>query len=355
MVQVGVFDVVNILQFVHEHKTQLEEFAGTLVMEELACLEHITEALCVEYVMEVNRTAVGMLKNLRTVEEPEIDEDGLCSSELPNDLFKIVWENTEFAQSSQSRRLVVRTVSGALVPAIRTWLDKFAAVMHDEGLNSDLEYLCCVLNNVERCFQFGANFEEDMAQKLEDDELCAQLFWDQVDTAFARLAKTVSAELCGIVYDDLQESIAFVSRPLWVEDSMINKVLDTVVDFFEDMQSWMMPRPFQKVVTNVLTQLSGEYLKELLTLRKHKSKFLSSIKFSAKAADQRYGTAEFIDNDLERMTEVFSRYLREQVVCRRLLDISKISKLYACSISDFTARLCLCSGSCALLALLKRT
>ena len=59
---------------------------------------------------------------------------------------------------------MVRTVSGALVPAIRLWLDGYARELVDEGLSNDLEYLCCCLNNVETCFEFGETFLDDMGK-----------------------------------------------------------------------------------------------------------------------------------------------------------------------------------------------
>ena len=102
----GVFDVIAILQLVQEHDEQMEELRcslGDMHEEELKPLEQCTEALSVRYVKEVNGSAVGLLANMRAVEEPSMDEDELCSSDLPNDLFKIVWENTEFAQSSGSQ------------------------------------------------------------------------------------------------------------------------------------------------------------------------------------------------------------------------------------------------------------
>ena len=175
--------------------------------------------------------------------------DGVCYTPLPRDLFQILMQQLDLAIRSSSDDLIFRVAIGVLTPATASWLDEYATDVRED--EQEMLNLCAYTNNMETCVEMMERFLEKIEETITDTALLTELDMLPMQTGFSSVRQATTEGIVELLFADLSPMLRGLADTEWVTEHRMITLLGTLDDYFNDLQSWLLPFSFKKLCFSV--------------------------------------------------------------------------------------------------------
>ena len=352
-------DVVKLLKWASSYHARITSI-GLHNAADVLSLQKCCDYPMSEYVRGVSKALEDWLSRLlpsvslaSRTEQVVQSQDGLYKSSMPADLFRMIFDATKRASESASQPLLVDTVMGAIIPQVRVWARMFEEEL--KGMNGEVwaeysaevsyeRYLCACLNNMDTCYRQTARWSEEVEDRLEDPGIMldedAELNTDQLRDCFRSIHDVALDGLLAWIMEPMKPFLQDITTVDWVKHSKMRLMLDTLAICCTELERYILPRVFKKVMDMVMHSLIDLYVKELLKLartekqrkRARHGKAPTHLEFAA-----------FMTIDIDLMTKFFCTYLKDNSVRAALQSADAVMQLHQCDIQDDAMFVATCS------------
>ncbi|KAH3744878.1 exocyst complex subunit 3 [Pelomyxa schiedti] len=250
---------------------------------------------------------------------PQEPTGGQLITLSPFDVFEIVNQQLQIAVDTKSGGIVLLVVKGILESLTKYADMQLELFSEDAWKTMPLEYMIVLINNNDKCCELlddvqtkiGELLTEDDAESIEKDEET------NFNTVVKEFQAVVSVSMDGLthrLFMDVEDTLKQLYEEPWYSGQVIEPVIACLEAYIvDDFTPFMLGPHVTRVAIKMLDKLVICYLQETFS-SKHPHKL------PLKCADQ-------LDSDINKITVVFQRFCKPNVVSAHLSVVEAIKSI----------------------------
>ena len=244
----------------------LERSRAGELQPQLYDLEAVDELMTVyvEQMVHVMRTwSTNLLKMDKDGQQFEQTPEGMCRTDVPTDMFKMITQQMTLAESSGLPKVVVRVCQG-LVPVLDYYQTTLSRQIRDSWKTWEVEYLCAQVNDNAKCMELLDDIAEEIGG-LVGDEWAEQIDFDSCLNGFLAASGTAGECIALSFFRDMKEVVDLMFDEVWFAEKIANELLDSTVNFWEALYDMIPdPRYVKRIKNETFHQIIFVYMKTIL-------------------------------------------------------------------------------------------
>lgn len=218
------------------------------------------------YTTRMEQTLTTWFKNILEADlndKPKQNADGTLRTPGAVEFFRILSEQIAIIEDI-SRADVLYESSARALKLMTAFTDAQQAVLKRE---LSLELLCAFLNNNLDCYQQSLEFTDHVKENLES-EYKEKLEVEEVCRKFLEVSKAAARKVVDFMFNDpgmANNLKAMFMSSDWLTGTVTATVLATIKDYFEDLQVFVDPSFYKRLVELSLEDLVRRYVTALIT------------------------------------------------------------------------------------------
>ena len=244
----------------------LERSRAGELQPQLYDLEAVDELMTVyvEQMVHVMRTwSTNLLKMDKDGQQFEQTPEGMCRTDVPTDMFKMITQQMTLAESSGLPKVVERVCQG-LVPVLDYYQTTLSRQIRDSWKKWEVEYLCAQVNDNAKCMELLDDIAEEIGG-LVGDEWAEQIDFDSCLNGFLAASGTAGECIALSFFRDMKEVVDLMFDEVWFAEKIANELLDSTVNFWEALYDMIPdPRYVKRIKNETFHQIIFVYMKTIL-------------------------------------------------------------------------------------------